>query len=70
MLTKGVPNPNFKGFMVSGAQANWNVIQIVYGGGDPGEPMVIRNEHVTSIQLNLWINTQINKPNHKFERKT
>jgi hypothetical protein len=37
---KGVPNPNFKGFMVDNAQANWNTIQIVYGSGDLNELMV------------------------------
>jgi hypothetical protein len=70
MLTKGVHNPNFKGFMASSAQANWNAIQIVNGSGDPSEPMVIRNECVTSTRLNLWIDTQINKSNQKCERKT
>jgi hypothetical protein len=28
------PKPNFKGFMVDSAQANWNTIKIVYGLGD------------------------------------
>jgi hypothetical protein len=60
MLTKGVPNPNFKGFMAGSAQANWNVVQIVYGCGDLGEPMAIGSKRVTSIGLNLWIDTQIN----------
>jgi len=31
VLKKGVRNPNFKGFMVDNAQANWNVVHIVYG---------------------------------------
>jgi hypothetical protein len=26
MLKKGVPNPNFKGFMVDIPQANWNTM--------------------------------------------
>jgi hypothetical protein len=26
MANNGVPNPNFKGFMVDNAQANWNTI--------------------------------------------
>ena len=29
----------FKGFMADSAQANWNAVQIVYGGGDPTVPM-------------------------------
>jgi hypothetical protein len=37
---KGVSNPNFKNFMINSRQANWNVILIVYGSGDPSEPMV------------------------------
>jgi hypothetical protein len=36
MLMKGVSNQNFKGFMADNVQANWNVIQIMYGS----EPMV------------------------------
>jgi len=35
VLNKGVRNPNFKGFMVDNAQANWNVVHIVYGIRDP-----------------------------------
>ncbi len=42
MANNGVPNPNFKGFMVNIAKANWNVFQIVYGSGDASEPMVDR----------------------------
>jgi hypothetical protein len=34
-----VENPNFKGFMVDSVQANWNVVQIVYGSSDPKVPM-------------------------------
>ncbi len=40
MAKKGVPNPNFKGFMAYSVQANWNAIQIVYGFGDPNDSMV------------------------------
>ena len=29
----------FKGFMADSAQANWNAVQIVYGGGDLTVPM-------------------------------
>jgi hypothetical protein len=42
MANNGVLNPNFKGFMVDNAQANWNIVQIVYGCGDLGELMVDR----------------------------
>lgn len=37
---KNVPYPNFKGFMANNAQANWNVVHIVYGSNDPNEPMI------------------------------
>jgi hypothetical protein len=42
MLMKGVSNLNFKGFMANNTQANWNVVQIVYGSGDLSEPMADR----------------------------
>jgi hypothetical protein len=42
MANNGVPNPNFKGFMVDNVHANWNIIWIVYGSGDPSELMVDR----------------------------
>ena len=29
----------FKGFMADSAQANWNAVRIVYGGGDLTVPM-------------------------------
>jgi hypothetical protein len=34
ILKKGVTNPNFQGFMVDNAQANRNVVRIVYGTRD------------------------------------
>jgi hypothetical protein len=37
---KGLGMPVFKGFMINGAQANWNAVQIVYGIGDPTVKMV------------------------------
>ncbi len=37
---KGLCTPNFKGFMVDSAQANWNVVHIIYGIGDPMVKMV------------------------------
>jgi hypothetical protein len=39
MRKNGVENPNLKRFMVDGAQANCNAVQIVYGSGDPKVPM-------------------------------
>jgi hypothetical protein len=36
----GSLKPNFKGFMVDNAQANWNIIKIVYGFRDPYGRMV------------------------------
>ncbi len=44
MLKKGVPNPNFKGFMADNTQANWNVMQIAYGNGDPTKPMINKQQ--------------------------
>jgi hypothetical protein len=35
ILKKGVTSLNFKSFMAYNAQANWNVVSIVYGTGDP-----------------------------------
>jgi len=40
MLKHEFPKPNFKGFMADNAQANWNIIRIVYGSGDPFVRMV------------------------------
>ncbi len=40
MLKHGFPKPNFKGFMVDSAQANYNAIKIVYGYGDVSVKMV------------------------------
>ncbi len=34
MLRFGLINPNFIGFMANSAQANWNIVHIVYGYGD------------------------------------
>ena len=33
MRRHGIEKPEFKGFMADGAQANWNAIRAVYGGG-------------------------------------
>jgi hypothetical protein len=33
MRRHGVEKPEFKGFMADGAQANWNAVRAVYGGG-------------------------------------
>jgi hypothetical protein len=35
----GVPKPKFKGFMADSAQANWNVVRVIYGSGDAAIPM-------------------------------
>ncbi len=35
MLKHKFPKPNFKGFMANNAQANWNILKIVYGSEDP-----------------------------------
>ncbi len=34
MFRFGLANPNFKGFMADSAQANWNVVRIVYSSRD------------------------------------
>ena len=34
MIENGVSNVNFKGFMADIAEANWNAIRQIYGGGD------------------------------------
>ncbi len=43
MAKNGVHNTNFKGFMVDNAQANWNIVWIVYGSKDVNE-LMINNE--------------------------
>ena len=35
MTKNGVPNVNFKGFMVDSAQSNWNAVNTTYGDSDP-----------------------------------
>jgi len=45
MLKYMFPKSNFQGFMVDNAQANWNVVIIVYGLGDPFIRMVDK-EHI------------------------
>ena len=35
MDDNGVPNPNLKGFLQDSVEANFNVVRIVYGVGDP-----------------------------------
>src|SRR5450631_2510022 len=42
MAQHGVHKVNFKGFMADSAQANWNVVRIIYGSGDASEKMVDR----------------------------
>ncbi len=57
-------------FMAKNVQAKLNVIQIMYDNRDPNEPMVNREEHVTSIRLNLWTYTQNNKSNKRCVNNT
>ena len=35
----GIPHPTFIGFIADSAQANWNIVRIVYEFGDPKVPM-------------------------------
>ena len=35
-----MPNVNFKDFMADNAQANWNVVRMMYGDKNPSLPMV------------------------------
>ena len=37
-----IANVNFKGFMADKAQANWNVVRIIYGSGESKVPMESR----------------------------
>ena len=39
MLENGIPNVNFKGFMVDSAHANWIAVRKNYGDGDPSIPL-------------------------------
>jgi len=39
MSRNGVDHPNFKGFMVGNAMANWNAVHIVYGNSLGNEKM-------------------------------
>jgi hypothetical protein len=39
MAKHGIPKPKFKGFMADSAQANWNVIRVIYNCGDATIPM-------------------------------
>jgi hypothetical protein len=42
MAQHGRNKVNFKGFIADSAQANWNVVRIIYGSGDASEKMVDR----------------------------
>jgi hypothetical protein len=57
ILKHKFPKPKFKGFMVDNAQANWNVVKIVYGLGDPILRWLTRSTLIYSIELNHSINT-------------
>jgi hypothetical protein len=39
MTRHGVLEPKFKRFMADSAQANWNVVKVIYGSGDATIPM-------------------------------
>ena len=43
MLENGVPKLNFKGFMVDGAQVNWDAVKKICSEVDPSLPMVGRD---------------------------
>lgn len=36
--------PNFKGFITDNAQANWNVVRIIYNSKDMNMKMVDKNQ--------------------------
>jgi hypothetical protein len=55
MLRHEFPKPNFKGFMANNAQANWNVVKIVYGFQDPSIRMVDK-EHTCLFHWNHSLN--------------
>ena len=42
MEKHGVKDVNFSGFMIDSGQANFNVVQEVFGSGDKSEPMLGR----------------------------
>jgi hypothetical protein len=42
----GVPEPKFKGFMADSAQANWNVVRIIYKSGDVAIPIKRSGENM------------------------
>jgi hypothetical protein len=72
MANNGVPNPNFKEFMANSAQANWDVVQIVYGSKDASDPSIYKLKWTNfvyileslkvvfilySLQANFFLNT-------------
>jgi len=69
MANNGVPNPNFKGFMANNAQANWNVIRIVYGSKNENELMVDKMNLFFSLEL-IHGHTHKTKDQVKVARKT
>jgi hypothetical protein len=58
MARHGIPHPNFIGFMADSAQANWNVIHIVYGSEDPKVSMEGRERTCFFIGNNRSRNIQ------------
>jgi hypothetical protein len=70
MSMKGVPNPNFKGFICNNIQTIGMLFKSCMVVGKVMNPRSIRNECVISIGLNLWTNTKNNKSIHKCNNNT
>jgi hypothetical protein len=71
MLKHEFPKPSFKGIMVDNTQANWNVVIIVYGYGDPFIKMVDK-ERTYLFHWNHSLNkhtTQLIRPDLQDEHK-
>jgi len=60
MLKHMFPKPNFKGFMVDNAQANWNTAKLFMVWGTPLSRWLIKSAHVYSIGFNNSIGTPSN----------
>ena len=61
MAKNGIPNINFKGFMVDSAQTNWNAVRVIYENGDPSLSMVA-HEHTCLFN---W-SSSLNKVTQKY----
>jgi hypothetical protein len=71
MLKHMYHEPNFKGFMVDNAQANYNVVKIVYNFGDAIVKMVDKNRTCLfhSTQLLDKYTKQLIKPKLQIQHK-